>query len=378
VLLPHQKLQIVYAAIALVLSVLAWSAAGRLAGPARWFRRSVLAFGLVSGAGTLVLALLRPFARDIASFFVAVAITFYAGGFFVPLIAGAAAILDRATRTSMRVARVGLCLLPPCIALDALLVEPNRLVIREETVPLPAWNAGTPELRLVHLSDLQTVGPCAREDRALEEVRELRPDLVVVTGDYVAGPNFDTRPAETDARNFLAQLAAIAPTIVVAGHCEDDAVRARVFEGTGVRYLEDRTEEFDFGEGRRLRVAGLDPFKPDLRLPRAPRPAGTAMIVATHPPDLTAELDGMGVDLHLAGHTHGGQIALPFLGPPLILSRLPTKYARGLFHFDDHWLDVCAGLGMEGSHAPRIRFLCPPEIVLLRLVGARTTRASSE
>jgi predicted MPP superfamily phosphohydrolase len=102
------------------------------------------------------------------------------------------------------------------------------------------------------------------------------------------------------------------------------------------------------------------------------------MVVATHPPDVTTELDGMRVDLHLAGHTHGGQIALPFLGPPVILSRLPTKYARGLFRYDDHWLDVCAGLGMEGNHAPRIRFLCPPEIVLLRLVGGGPARASSE
>jgi predicted MPP superfamily phosphohydrolase len=378
VLLPHQELQVVYASIALVLSVLAWRVAGRLVSPVRWFARSALAFGLVATAGIGALALLRPIARDIASFFVAVAITFYSAGFFVPLLAGAAALRDRGTRTSMRVARAALCLVPPCVALDALLIEPNRLVIREETVPLPAWGPGTPELRLVHLSDLQTVGPCAREGRALEEVRKLRPDLVVVTGDYVAGPDFDTRPAEADAHAFLAELATIAPTIVVAGHCEDDTIRARIFEGTGVRYLEDRTEEFDFGEGRRLRVAGLDPFKPDLRLPPEPRPPGTAMVVATHPPDVTTELSGMHVDLHLAGHTHGGQIALPFLGPPLILSRLPTKYARGLFRYDDHWLDVCAGLGMEGNHAPRIRFLCPPEIVLLRLVGSGPARASSE
>ena len=77
------------------------------------------------------------------------------------------------------------------------------------------------------------------------------------------------------------------------------------------------------------------------------------------------------IDLHLAGHTHGGQIVVPGFGPPLTLSKLPREYARGLNRWKEHWINVTSGIGMEGHHAPRIRFQCPPEVVLISLGGGR-------
>ena len=84
-------------------------------------------------------------------------------------------------------------------------------------------------------------------------------------------------------------------------------------------------------------------------------------------PDVSDRLDGLGIDLHLAGHTHGGQIVVPLYGPPVTLSSLPRRYARGLHPFGDHLINVAAGIGMEGNHAPRIRFLCPPEICVIEI-----------
>jgi predicted MPP superfamily phosphohydrolase len=92
-------------------------------------------------------------------------------------------------------------------------------------------------------------------------------------------------------------------------------------------------------------------------------------LVVSHVPDLSRQLDGLGVDLHLAGHTHGGQLVIPGFGPPIILSDLPRKYAKGLHELGDHWINVTPGIGMEGNHAPRMRFFCPPEIHLLELSG---------
>jgi predicted MPP superfamily phosphohydrolase len=368
--LPHQELQLVYAGASLAMTAVLWWGSGRFIREERWFLRAAVALCVLGAVGVASQAVLRHVAYGVGSFFIAVAITFYSAGLWLPAMLLGTAIRGRGASPRKRAVAVLVAAAALAVALDALLLEPNRLVVREETVPLAAWPAGTQSLRVAHLSDIQTVGPCDREQRALEILAQLAPDLIVVTGDYVAGPFFDIRPAEADARAFLASLARIAPTVVVAGHCEDEDVRTRLFSGLGLVYLEDSARDFDFGGGRKVRVIGLDPFQPDLRLPREPRPPGSALLVATHPPDVTTKLVGMGVDLHLAGHTHGGQIALPFFGPPVTMMNLPRKYARGFFRFEDHWLDVCAGLGMEGNHAPRIRFLCPPEIVMLTLTGA--------
>jgi len=71
------------------------------------------------------------------------------------------------------------------------------------------------------------------------------------------------------------------------------------------------------------------------------------------------------VDLVLAGHTHGGQVVLPFVGPLTTASRLPHLYAGGLHDYGGTPLHVSRGVGMERSFAPPVRFLCPPEICVL-------------
>lgn len=360
-MLPFLQLQLAYSALSLALTAGVGWTARRIAPGAHPLARAAMMLAGVSAVGVSI--------HVVASLFIAVALVFYSGGFWIPAFLFVEALRSKGASSPARLTAFALALAAPTVSLYALFVEPNRLQVREETVRVASWPARSPAVRIAHLSDLQTVGACGREQKAIEEVRRLAPELIVITGDYVAGPFFDTRPAEDAARAFLASMRAIAPTVVVAGHSEDEDVRRRVFDGLDLAYLEDAARDYDFGDGLKLRVAGLDPFRPDLRLPRERRPPGTALVVATHSADVTELLDGAGVDLHLAGHTHGGQIALPFLGPLITLTDLPRRYARGLFRMGDHWLNVCAGLGMEGNHAPRIRLFCPPEICLLRLEG---------
>jgi predicted MPP superfamily phosphohydrolase len=376
--LPFLQLQLVYALLSLALTALVAWGARRLSPGAHPLLHAVLTLAGVSVVGISLYAVLEWTGNPIASLFIVVALLFYPAGFWIPAFLLLGLLRSKETRARERPISLALALAAPAVSLYALFVEPNRLQVREETVAIESWPAGTPALRVAHLSDLQTVGACDREREAIEEVRRLAPDLIVTTGDYVAGPFFDTRPAEEAARAFLGALREIAPTVVISGHSEGPDVRARVFEGLDLTFLEDRAQDWDFGGGRALRVAGLDPFKPDLYLPRASRPPGTALVVATHAADVTESFYGAGVDLHLAGHTHGGQIVVPLIGPPITLTELPRKYARGLFRMGDHWLNVCAGLGMEGNHAPRIRLFCPPEICLLRLegTGPRAPRTS--
>lgn len=79
--------------------------------------------------------------------------------------------------------------------------------------------------------------------------------------------------------------------------------------------------------------------------------------------------------LALAGHTHGGQVQLPWFGPPLVLSNVTRAMgAGGLFRLGESWLCVSRGIGMERNHAPRIRFLCRPELTVLELVPPELAR----
>ena len=74
------------------------------------------------------------------------------------------------------------------------------------------------------------------------------------------------------------------------------------------------------------------------------------------------------IDLVVSGHTHGGQIVVPFFGPIMTLSHVPRSVAAGGLHqIDGNYIYVSRGVGCERMQAPRIRFLCPPEISLLTL-----------
>ena len=88
-----------------------------------------------------------------------------------------------------------------------------------------------------------------------------------------------------------------------------------------------------------------------------------------HTPDLMPQASDLGVDLYLAGHTHGGQWRLPGFGALLTSSIHWKRYESGLYREGDTRLYVSRGLGMEGFGTPRARFFCPPEVVEILLTG---------
>ena len=106
-----------------------------------------------------------------------------------------------------------------------------------------------------------------------------------------------------------------------------------------------------------------------LALARSPYvPEGTPVVVLSHTPAVVLEASRRGLEAVLAGHTHGGQVRLPFFGPPITLSRVPRAVAAGGLHeLDGRRIYVSRGIGWEHGHAPRVRFLCPPEVTLLEL-----------
>ena len=380
-MLPYVERQLIYWLLSGLTTLLAWGLLGRvpaLATPRRRALATALALALPTVLWMVGARLLDDWHSTYQ--FIGVAHGFYVGTFWLPLVA-LVVTKRRVAGASRDWPLVATCLGLIGLGAYALFLEPNRLVLVERTVSIASWPADNAPLRLVHISDLQTVGPCARNRRAAELINGLAPDLIVLTGDYVAGP-FDKRggkgsgerdaPVLAEARRFLGELRPKLGLVCIAGHSESEAQRREIFEGLDLLYLANEQTELDLGGGRRLNLFGITALGAELGAFRPRSEPGLATVFASHMPDVSTELEGLGVDLHLAGHTHGGQVSLPFFGAPFTLSELPRKYARGLHRMGDHWLNVSPGIGMEGNHAPRFRFLCPPEIDLLLLQGSGT------
>jgi predicted MPP superfamily phosphohydrolase len=98
-------------------------------------------------------------------------------------------------------------------------------------------------------------------------------------------------------------------------------------------------------------------------------PSDAFTLLLFHSPDLIREAAEHQVDLYLGGHTHGGQLCLPFYGAIFTSSMYGKRYTSGLFEENDTRMYISRGLGFEGGGMPRARFFCRPEIVSVELVG---------
>lgn len=276
--------------------------------------------------------------------------------------------------------------------IDARFVEPRALAINEHLVNLPARgneaHAGG-ELRIVHLSDIQTNTIGSHERRAFREAANLRPDLIVLTGDHLqAGPGYeDLRQARDDFKRLLSDFPMPPLGIYAVKGDVEGPDWPSIFNGTRVVPLTDSIARFRLpNSSRSISLLGLSPGLARGRDGSAVRrlvrelPEGDLKIVFGHSPDFVIALnegDG-GVDLALGGHTHGGQITVPFWGAPMTLSRLPHRMARGLHSWQGTALHVSAGVGLERGYAPPLRFLCQPEVCLLRVpLGSASANGAS-
>jgi len=122
-----------------------------------------------------------------------------------------------------------------------------------------------------------------------------------------------------------------------------------------------------------LDILGLDcSHKPHVDGPKLAELAAAGprfTLLSYHSPDLAPEAAACGVDLMLSGHTHGGQVRLPLVGALYTSSLYGKRFEAGRYVLGKTTLYVSRGIGMEGKGAPRVRFLCPPEIVLWEIGG---------
>jgi predicted MPP superfamily phosphohydrolase len=261
------------------------------------------------------------------------------------------------------------------VQVDAYAVEPLLVETTELSLAFDDLDGSAPPVRIVQISDTHIERSSFREATVIREVKTLQPDLVLLSGDYLNLSYLSDPTAAADFQRFITQIEAPYGIYAVRGTVESAASMARLLEGTDVVWLEQEAVTLDV-RGQSLTLVGVGNDYTDLDAERlAETLAGLSRerftLLLYHTPDLIHEAAELGVDLYLGGHTHGGQIRLPFYGAIVTFSRYGRQYASGLFQEGGTTMYISRGLGFEGGDLPRVRFLCRPEIVAIELAGKR-------
>lgn len=263
------------------------------------------------------------------------------------------------------------------MGVHSLLIEPRDLAIERLDIRLRRLPEAFDGFRIVQISDIHYGPYMGRRgvQAAVDAAIALRPDAVVLTGDFVSH-DFGRRNGPEGARHaepcadVLRQFAPV-PAFAVLGnhdHWNNATIVAGAFHDAGLQMLRNQALALERAAAR-LWIAGIDDaWAGTADLPHTLRrvPAGEATVVLVHEPDVADYVARFPVDLQLSGHSHGGQVRLPGIGP-IILPSMAQKYPEGLNRVGNLQVYTNRGIGVI---APPVRFNCPPEVTLITLRSA--------
>jgi predicted MPP superfamily phosphohydrolase len=260
------------------------------------------------------------------------------------------------------------------VACDSILWEPNRPRVVRKKFSLSRLPERMSGFSIVLLSDFHydpyfSVHPLRA---AIPMVEALRPDLIALTGDFVTVPFFgdEVKGAWTaePCADLLGRLAAPYGVWAVLGNHDWNTDPRRVtgaLQAKGIHVLANQSVAIE-RDGVRFWLAGVDDVlsrTADLPSTLKNVPTGEPVVLMAHEPDFADEACRFPIDLQLSGHSHGGQVRIPFL-PPIYLPPMAKKYVLGTYQVGPLPLYTNAGLGTVGV---AVRLNCPPEITLITL-----------
>jgi predicted MPP superfamily phosphohydrolase len=258
--------------------------------------------------------------------------------------------------------------------LYASLVEPARFDVHEQPIHLPRLKGeGLLGLRIAQISDIHMGGwmTLSRLKRVVDLILARSPEIVFITGDFLSRRQDSS---DLDVLNLAAALEPLSRSVATF------AVMGNHDHWRGVGPLREMLAEIHVQELRNsvvsvkrgdslLHLAGVDDVweghhRLDPVLSSLP-PEGAAILLA-HEPDYVDTVEkSKRFDMQISGHTHGGQIVIPFYGPP-VLPWLGEKYPSGLYQVGSMWQYTNRGVGMSSL---ALRFNCPPEITIFTLTA---------
>jgi predicted MPP superfamily phosphohydrolase len=254
-------------------------------------------------------------------------------------------------------------------ALYGFLYEPFHITVSR--FEMKAKGLSKP-VRIVQLSDIHVERTTQREKQIPGIVAGLNPDMIVMTGDFLNESYAGDDIAAEDLGDLIKQLHAPAGIYAVNGNTEEPWMMPMYFKNLDVRIVNNEVLRIpQFGDHFALvgvNFVNLTKDESVLKNLMTQVKEDDFSVLLYHKPDLVYAARDLKIDLYLAGHTHGGQVRVPIYGAIFPNSRYGKTFEMGLYHLDDMTLFVSRGLGFTGGPAPRIRFLAPPEIVVIDLV----------
>ena len=253
---------------------------------------------------------------------------------------------------------------------DSIAIEPRWLMVTRPAAGLADLGDGWLGAKIAHLTDLHAGRLCGAEylSRVVETTNAASPDLIVLTGDFVTRRSA-VRPELSDV---LSALHAPGGKFAVLGnhdHAANPRRIQRLLEAADIEVLTNTRRILRRG-GDPLCLAGVDDLRrgrPDLRAALAGVDEAVPRLLLSHNPDMAEMIPpDLRVDLLICGHTHGGQVRLPF-GPPLFMPVRHRKYDAGMVQGPRCPVYVSRGIGMVGVP---IRFNCRPELPVFTLRSA--------
>ena len=257
-------------------------------------------------------------------------------------------------------------------------IEPQRLVVHHVRLETPKLSQA---IRVLHISDIQAGAITEYEVDLFKQIKALNPDLILNTGDLLQV----VPPAtfESEFPQLLALIKAVSPrlgTYAVFGDTERELYHLSTKQLRPLQMLSSRSVRIDTGTGiiylhglslyqsknKNWAMRTVDPWLANAE-------ANDFTILFGHAPDYALQMVDQPIDLCLAGHTHGGQVRLPWYGALVIDSKVPKDWSKGFRRIGIPYLNVSAGAGSNRFEGlPPIRFNCPTEMTLIELLPVRS------
>lgn len=376
-------------------------------GAVRWLRAGLRGARVVGRAvgvgfvGTVVLGVGALFITGVDGFTL-IHVAYVVGTVGVPLAGGIVLVGARPRPWGVTaVCVVALTAIP--VGVYATYVEPFWLRAEAVSLVVDGLDGLDEPIRIGVLADLQTTAVGEYERAAVERLLGFAPHIVLLPGDLY---QFDAELFDERAPGFTELIRRIVGEVplvyLVSGNTDTVARLRRITEGTGARVLDNEIDAFEL-KGVSVWVGGTTLFGDEAAARRmARRLAGDGQglagdgvgltgnggdegggeavrrregpdirILVGHKPDAIELVRETPVDLVVSGHTHGGQVSLPFFGPPLTLSGVPRHVAAGGLHeLNGTPIYVSTGVGRERGNAPQLRLGVRPSIGVIDLVGS--------